>query len=137
VYIRYALVPEAAVLVAISHENRDPLYKQVTDQLRDAVARGRLAPGVRLPSVRVMARELGVSPITVKRAYADLERDGWIVTRAGLGSFAAGTRREALRRKKAGEIREEIKRIIRTAGSYGIPIAEIRRIVDDVKARQR
>jgi GntR family transcriptional regulator len=84
-----------------------------------------------------MARELGLSPITVKRAYADLERDGWIFTRAGLGSFAAGTRREALRRRKTGEIREEIRRIIRTAGSYGISIAEIRRIVDDVKEGRR
>jgi len=125
------------VFVAISHENRDPLYKQVTDQLRDAIARGKLAPGASLPSIRVMARELGLSPITVRRAYADLERDGWIITRAGLGSFAAGTRREALRRRKTGEIREEIRRIIRTAGSYGIPIDEIKRIVDDVKEGRR
>lgn len=125
------------MFIAISHENRDPLYKQVTDQLRDAIARGRLAPGARLPSIRAMARELGLSLITVKRAYADLERDDWIITRTGLGSFAAGTRREALRRRKRGEIREEIRRIIRTAESYGIPITEVRRIVDDMKAERR
>ena len=110
---------------------------RTTSLLRDAIARGRLEPGAKLPSIRVMARELDLSPITVKRAYADLERDDWIITRTGLGSFAAGTRREALRRRKTGQIREEIRRIIRTAESYGIPITEVRRIVDDMKAERR
>jgi GntR family transcriptional regulator len=137
VYIRYALTPEAAVFVAISHENRDPLYKQVTDQLRDAIAKGTLAPGAKLPSIRGMAEELALSPITIRRAYADLERGGYIVTRAGLGSFVAGISRDRLREEKVREIRGEIGRIVKAAEAFGVSIGEIRRMVGQMKAGRR
>jgi len=126
-----------ALRVAISKENPDPMHKQVTDQVRDAIAKGTLSPGARLPSIREMARELGVSPITIKRAYGDLEREGYLITRAGLGSFVAGIDRGRLRARKLGDIREEIARIARSAGAFGISTAEIRRIVDETKVKQR
>ena len=116
--------------IAISRENPDPMHKQVTDQMRDAIAAGSLSPGMRLPSIREMARDLAVSPITIKRAYGDLEREGYLITRAGLGSFVAGIDRDRLRAEKVGEIREEIARIAKSAGTFGITTAEIRRIVD-------
>ena len=119
-----------ALFVAISKENPDPMHKQVTDQMRDAIARGALSPGAKLPSIREMARELAVSPITIKRAYGDLEREGYLITRAGLGSFVAGIDRDRLRAEKVGEIRAEIARIAKSAGAFGITTAEIRRIVD-------
>ncbi len=125
------------MLVAISKENPDPMHKQVTDQMRDAIAKGTLSPGARLPSIREMARELAVSPITIKRAYGDLEREGYLIMRAGLGSFVAGIDRDRLREEKVGEIREEIARIARSAGVFGIPIAEIRRIVDELGIKRR
>jgi GntR family transcriptional regulator len=125
------------LLVAISKEDPDPMHKQVTDQVRDAIAKGALPPGARLPSIREMARELGVSPITIKRAYGDLEREGYLITRAGLGSFVAGIDRSRLRAQKVGEIREEIARIAKSAGAFGIPIAEIRRIVDELRIKRR
>src|SRR5438045_1839465 len=59
------------------------------DQVRQAVARGKLQPGSRLPSVRVLSRELVVNPNTVARAYTELERDGVLNTRQGLGVFVA------------------------------------------------
>jgi len=123
--------------IAISRENPDPMHKQVTDQMRDAIAKGALSPGARLPSIRELARELAVSPITIKRAYGDLEREGYLITRPGLGSFVAGIDRSRLRAKKLGEIRGEIARIARSAGVFGITTAEIRRIVDETKAQQR
>jgi len=125
------------LFVAISKENPDPMHKQVTDQMRDAIAKGTLSPGARLPSIREMARELAVSPITIKRAYGDLEREGYLITRAGLGSFVAGINRDRLRKEKVGEIREEIARIAKSAGVFGIPIAEIRRIVDELRIKRR
>lgn len=126
-----------ALLIAISKEDPDPMHKQVTDQMRDAIAKGTLSPGARLPSIREMARELAVSPITIKRAYGDLEREGYLITRAGLGSFVAGIDRDRLRKEKVGEIREEIARIAKSAGVFGIPIAEIRRIVDELRIKRR
>lgn len=59
------------------------------DQIRQAVARGRLRPGTRLPSVRVMSRELVVNPNTIARVYTELEREGILNTRQGLGVFVA------------------------------------------------
>jgi GntR family transcriptional regulator len=69
--------------------SRVPIYRQLMDQIRQAVARGKLRPGRRLPSVRVLSRELVVNPNTVARAYTELERDGLLNTRQGLGVFVA------------------------------------------------
>ncbi|MBN1886034.1 MAG: GntR family transcriptional regulator [Candidatus Krumholzibacteriota bacterium] len=108
------------MFIVISPLNPDPLYKQVTDQVKDAVADGTLAAGERLPSIREMARALRISAITIKRAYADLEGEGVIVTRAGLGSFVAEVSREGLRAEKLEEIRGEIGRIVKTGEKFGI-----------------
>src|SRR5215813_14034496 len=86
---------------------RVPIYRQLMDQIRLAVARGRLKPGSRLPSVRVLSRELVVNPNTVARVYTELERDGVLNTRPGLGVFVAEPQAElsaAARRQKLAEI---------------------------------
>lgn len=69
--------------------SRTPIYRQLMDQVRVGVARGRLQPGARLPSVRQLSRELVVNPNTVARAYTELEREGVLNTRPGLGVFVA------------------------------------------------
>jgi GntR family transcriptional regulator len=66
-----------------------PIYRQLVEQIRQAIARGRLRAGSRLPSVRVLSRELVVNPNTVARAYTELEREGVLNTRQGLGVFVA------------------------------------------------
>src|SRR6185436_11978952 len=73
----------------VDPSTRLPIYRQLMDQVRLAVARGRLKPGTRLPSVRVLSRELVVNPNTIARAYTELERDGVLNTRQGLGVFIA------------------------------------------------
>jgi GntR family transcriptional regulator len=69
--------------------SRVPIYRQLMDQIRQAIARGRLRPGSRLPSVRAMSRDLVVNPNTIARTYAELEREGVLHTRQGLGVFVA------------------------------------------------
>jgi GntR family transcriptional regulator len=101
----------------------------VTDQVKDAIARGTLKAGEKLPSIREMSRELGISPITVKRSYRDLEQEGYIVTRAGLGSFIAEVDFGRLRSEKVDEIAGELGRIIRMAAGYGISVAELGKIL--------
>ncbi|HEX4413105.1 MAG TPA: GntR family transcriptional regulator [Lacipirellulaceae bacterium] len=86
---------------------RAPIYRQLMDQIREAVARGRLKAGARLPSVRVLSRELVVNPNTIARVYSELEREGVLNTRPGLGVFVAETQPElsaAARRQRLSEI---------------------------------
>lgn len=113
------------MFVVLSPGSPDPLYKQVTDQVKDAIASGDLAPNERLPSVRELSEALKVSAITIKRAYFDLETEGYIMTRAGLGSFVAPMERDVMRRRKLDELRGEITRIVKTAARFGISADDI------------
>lgn len=113
------------MFVTLSPSHPDPMYKQVTDQIKDAIASGDLKPNDRLPSVRELSEALKVSSITIKRAYADLETDGYVLTRAGLGSFVAEVERGALRDRKLAELREELRRIVRTSAKFGITADDI------------
>ena len=79
--------------IAILTGSDTPIYKQITDQIRLAVATGKLAVGDQLPSVRALAEEAVVNPNTVARAYGDLARDGLIESRAGRGVFVTRKRR--------------------------------------------
>jgi len=113
------------MFIVISPQNPDPMYKQVTDQIKDAIASGTLKPETKLPSIREMARELKISMITIKRAYTDLENEGYILTRSGLGSFVVDINRDKLREEKLAEIRSELKKILHAAASYDITAEDI------------
>ena len=121
------------MFIALSPSNPDPMYKQVTDQIKDAIATGDLKPNDRLPSVRELSEALKVSAITVKRAYFDLETEGYILTRAGLGSFVAEVSRDALRDRKLEELRAELTRIVRTAARFGITRKDVVRLAQEVE----
>jgi GntR family transcriptional regulator len=69
--------------------SRVPIYRQLAEQIRSALARGRLQSGERMPSVRDLSRRLVINPNTVARVYSELERDGLLVSRPGLGVFVA------------------------------------------------
>jgi DNA-binding transcriptional regulator YhcF (GntR family) len=106
-----------------------PPSEQIADQVRYAVASGRLKAGDRLPSVRGLAETALVNPNTVAKAYRDLEREGTVETRPGSGVFVAaraGARCEALRDQK---IRERVGRAVAEALAAGLTAAEIEHIV--------
>jgi GntR family transcriptional regulator len=121
------------VFIVISPQNPDPLYKQVMDQIKDAIAGGVLKPQERLPSIREMSKELNISEITIKRAYADLEAEGFIYTRAGMGSFVVNVDRDKLRKEKLNEVRQDLKRLLRTAERSGISKEEVLRLLKDMQ----
>jgi GntR family transcriptional regulator len=121
------------VFVAISATHPDPMYKQVTDQIKDAIASGDLKPNERLPSVRELSEALDVSAITIKRAYHDLEIDGYVLTRAGLGSFVAPVDRDVLRARKLAELREELRRLVRSSAKFGISAGDIAELTRQVE----
>ncbi len=91
--------------IAINTGSASPIYKQITDQVRLAVATGRLAVGDQLPSVRALAEELVINPNTVARAYTDLAREGLIESRAGRGVFV--TRKRKMFTREEGRRRLE------------------------------
>jgi GntR family transcriptional regulator len=109
------------------------MYKQVTDQIKDAIAAGDLQPNDRLPSVRELSEILNVSAITIKRAYQDLETDGFILTRAGMGSFVASLERDALRERKLAELQEELRRLVRSSAKFGISAGDIARLARQIE----
>ena len=121
------------MFIALSPSHPDPMYKQVTDQIKDAIGSGDLKPNERLPSVRELSDALKVSAITIKRAYQDLETDGYILTRAGLGSFVAEVDREVLRERKLDELRAELMRIVRSGAKFGITADDVVRLARQLK----
>ncbi len=121
------------LFIVISHLNPDPMYKQITDQVKDAIASGGLQPETKLPSIREMSRELKISEITIKRAYSDLENEGFIITRSGLGSYIADINRDKLRQDKWQETRKDILKILKTAERFNISAGEIIALVKEIK----
>ena len=113
------------MFIVVSPLNPDPMYKQVADQIKDAIASGMLKPEDKLPSIRELTRELGISEITIKRAYADLEHEGYIFTRSGMGSFMANVNKEKMKTEKLEEIRQELRKIIKSGEKFDISADDI------------
>ncbi|MFC1694468.1 GntR family transcriptional regulator, partial [Candidatus Latescibacterota bacterium] len=91
-----------------------PIYLQIMEEIKKRTVRGTYNPGEKLPSVRDMAKEIGVNPNTIARVYMELEREGFIETRRGQGSFITGEseRVDEERRKLAGDAAEQFVREI-------------------------
>jgi GntR family transcriptional regulator len=92
----------------IDASSRVPIYRQLADQIREAVARGQLAQDEKLPSVRELSKQLTIKPNTVDRVYTELEREGVLNTRPGLGVFVAETKNELTRKVR----RERLVRLV-------------------------
>jgi GntR family transcriptional regulator len=101
------------------------LYQQIVDRLKREVSEGRLQPGTALPSFRQLAEDLLVSVITVKRAYEELEREGIIFRRQGLGTFVAEQGRDRSRGAKLAAAKELIRDGFREAAEAGLKPTEI------------
>ena len=121
------------LFIVVSPLNPDPMYKQITDQVKEAIASGGLQPETKLPSIREMSRELKISEITIKRAYYDLENEGFIITRSGLGSYVANINRDKLRQEKWQDIQKDILKILKTAEKFDISAREIIALVKEIK----
>ncbi len=101
--------------INVSPNNPIPLYQQIVDQLRTGILRGELSPGDPLPSIRQLANQLLASVITTKRAYSELEAEGLIVTRAGLGTFVADLGPNAIIELKREVVMERLEEGVRVA----------------------
>jgi len=101
------------------------LYQQIVDRLKREISEGRLKPGATLPSFRTLAEDLLVSIITVKRAYEELEREGIIYRRQGLGTFVADLGHDRSREAKLNTAQELFREAAREAAEAGLKNSEI------------
>ena len=115
--------------IIISNAGGQPIYEQICRQIKGAIAAGRLKPGDALPSIRVLARDLRISVITTKRAYEELERDGFIQTVAGKGSFVAPQDLELARESGLREIEEHLQAALELAKSSGMTVDELKEML--------
>jgi GntR family transcriptional regulator len=125
------------LLPPISVASPATLYQQIVDGLKRQVSEGRLPPGSALPSFRALAEELLVSVITVKRAYEELEREGIIYRRQGLGTFVANAAVDRSRDAKTERARELLREAVREATEAGLASREIVHLLQSVLVQER
>ena len=108
-----------------------PIYDKIYSQIKDAIVSGQVAAGEALPSIRALAKDLRISVITTKRAYDELEREGFIDTLPGKGCFVAERSAELLREESLRKIEgymQEIRRLAAACGLTEDELAEIWRV---------
>lgn len=116
--------------IIISNSSKKPIYEQITDQLKQQIMSGILKEGDALPSMRALARDLHISVITTKRAYEDLERDSFIETVVGKGSFVASHNKELLKEEQQRQIEEHLNTAIQLSKRCGISYDELNEILN-------
>lgn len=122
----YNILEEVVLDIVISNASDKPIYEQITTQIKNLILTGQLKEGDALPSMRFLAKELRISVITTKRAYEDLERDGFIVSMTGKGSFVATKNMDLLKEEQMKKIEEYLMKVIELATISGISEEEIK-----------
>jgi ABC-2 type transport system ATP-binding protein len=113
----------------IDTSSRLPIYQQLVQQVREAIARGELKPEESLPSVRQLSRDLVINPNTVARAYTELERDGLLVSRPGRGIYVAQPRNDLTRAARDRRLTEQLDRWLTEAVHLGFSAEQVLRLV--------
>jgi GntR family transcriptional regulator len=115
--------------IVISNSSTKPIYEQITSQIKNMILTGALKEGELLPSMRLLAKELRISVITTKRAYEDLERDGFIATVAGKGSYVAAKNMEFIKEEQLRIAEEHLQNAVDAAKSGGVSLSELQDIL--------
>ncbi len=111
--------------IIISTTTGKPIYEQITAQIKGQIMDGKLRTGDALPSMRVLARELHISVITVQKAYEELQRDGFIETTVGRGTFVSASNRDFYQEEQQRRIEAHLAEAADIARSSGIPLAKL------------
>ncbi len=111
--------------IILSNSSGKPIYEQIADQVREQILSGALSAGDALPSMRVLAKELRISVITTKRAYEELEREGFLTTVPGKGCFVAPRNLELVREDALRRAEEHLGAAVEVARTGGITLEEL------------
>ena len=115
----------------LSMDDPEPMYRQIESQLRDFILSGQLEPGTRLPSMRALAKDLLCSVITTRRAYEDLEREGFIRTRQGMGTVVAEIPEETMAAYRREAVDGAMGEAVRAGRRAGLTDDELRDILEE------
>ena len=123
--------------IIITNNSDYPIYAQIKDQIKTMILNGELKEGDALPSMRLLSKELRISIITTKRAYEELEREGYIESYTGKGSFVKGINRERVKETVLYEIEALFDEILEKAELAGISMAELEQIMHTLQEGKR
>lgn len=124
IYTLYTLKRGDTLNINISNTSTIPLYEQIQTQIKSQILNGNLKSGEGLPSIRNLAKELKVSIITTKRAYEELEKEGFIETVTGKGTFVSKQNTERLKEITLYDIENKLEEIIKQAKAVGVTLEE-------------
>lgn len=123
--VHYDTKRRAAVEIIISSNTGKPIYEQITSQIKAMIMSGELQTGDPIPSMRAMAKSIHVSVITVQKAYEDLQRDGFIETTVGRGSFVSAQNKDFYQEEQQRQAEEHLQAAAEIARTSGIPLATL------------
>lgn len=112
------------VRIVLSNRSGQPIYQQIINQLKIQILEGELVAGESLPSIRVLAKLVGVSVITTKRAYEELERGGFVYTQPGKGSFVAEMNLDFVKERKLATLQDQLAELMIDAKSLQMSYEE-------------
>lgn len=115
--------------IILSNSNAKPIYEQITSQIKEMIMRGDLKTGDPLPSMRSLAKELHISVITAQHAYEDLQRDGFITTIAGKGTFVAAQNKDFIREEQLRSAEEKLRDVADIGRTNGIDLNDLVKIL--------
>ena len=116
--------------IIVSNASSDPIYAQIKNQLKAAIINDQVAPGDKLPSIRRLASQLRVSVITTKRAYDELELEGFIDSVQGRGSFVASKNTELLKEEQRKKVEDYLKSALASARTAGLSVSDLKELID-------
>ena len=123
--------------IRLSKDSREPIYHQIEKQLKALIAGGHLPAGTPLPSIRALAKDLEISIITIRRAYQDLESQGFIKTVHGKGTFVAEIQKSMKQETMTASVQTEFERAIRNAMDYDYTVDEIKTVFEETLEKLR
>lgn len=106
--------------ILLSNTSKEPLFQQIKEQIKRQIYQEELKEGEALPSIRLLAKQLQVSVITTKRAYEDLEKEGFLVSSVGKGTFVAGQQPHILKERQIQELENDLEQIVERAQQIGL-----------------
>ncbi len=122
--------------INISNANGEPIYLQIANQIKTLILEGKLKEGEMLPSMRILATELRISFMTTKRAYEELERDGFIESYTGKGSFVKAQNLELYREEQIKRLESLLAEAGETARKAGISMEEVHELLDLINSAE-
>ena len=116
----------------IDVKSRVPIYEQLTENVKRLIIQGVLTPGEQLPSVRSLAQELTINPNTIQKAYRELEREGYVISCPGKGSFV-NDMTDVMNKERISSLTEELERLIKELVFLEVPGDDLKKLIDKVQ----